>query len=544
LHYLENTMKRRLIWSVVAVAALACGSEVGPIGFGEEQGDGGMSSGSSGVDLGGKDTSQLIVDPPNPIVFIDTSTTPPTAGVQAFKVLRKTKAGETDVTASAVFTLGVASLGSFAGNTFTSATSLPPGEPGATSRIDVTENGASAAANVTVVALKRNSDSRDFFFLEPYNEAPSPANDTLKFKTNIQNVDVSFVMDTTGSMSGPISALKASVKGTLLAQLQAAIPSVGLSIVSHRDETDPPGELVSVKTKSTTNLALAQAGVDQLTLGDGDDFPEGQVPAMWHVLTGGAVTGVPAVVPAAGTRGAVGFRSGSVPVVVLITDALWHDPRGGVGIAMLNSAFTAANAKFVGVTSYNETQPNALSDATGSNLPTTAFMGCAAGKCCTGAGGAARAPSGPGGTCRLNYVYSSGNDIGNSVVQAIKAIAIGSVYDVTVKPKNDPTNPMGIDATKFIKALRAKDEGDTAEGCPPHAAIDTNGDGIKDTFKTVTVGTPVCFEVIPEMNTTVAPQESAIYTRADLEVVGVPGDIKLDSRKVLFLIPPKAAGPR
>jgi hypothetical protein len=262
------------------------------------------------------------------------------------------------------------------------------------------------------------------------------------------------------------------------------------------------------------------------------------------VLTGGAVSGVPAVVPAAGTRGAVAFRNGSVPVVVLITDASWHDPRGGVGISMLNSAFTAANAKFVGVTSTNETQPNALSDATGSNLPTTAFMGCAAGKCCTGVGGSPRAPSGPGGSCRLNYVYSFGNDIGSSVVQAIKAIAIGSVYDVTVKPKNDPTNPMGIDATKFIKALRAKDEGDTAEGCPAHAAVDTNGDGIKDTFKTVTVGTPVCFEVIPETNSTVAPQEAAIYTRADLEVVGVPGDIKLDSRKVLFLIPPKAAGPR
>jgi hypothetical protein len=265
---------------------------------------------------------------------------------------------------------------------------------------------------------------------------------------------------------------------------------------------------------------------------------------MWHVLTGGALPNIAAAVPAPGTRGAVDFRAGAVPVVVLITDATWHATRAGITTPMLNTAFTTANAKFISVASGNEAQADALSDATASNLPTGAFAGCAAGQCCTGAGGAARSPSGPGNTCRLNYRYTSGNDIGNSVVAAIKAIAVGSVYDVTVRPKNDPTNPAGIDATKFIKALRAKDEGDAAAGCPARAAVDTNGDGIKDTFKGVVVGTPVCFEVIPQINSTVPPAEAAIYARADLDVVGLPGDIKLDSRKVLFLIPPKAPPPR
>jgi hypothetical protein len=281
-----------------------------------------------------------------------------------------------------------------------------------------------------------------------------------------------------------------------------------------------------------------------LTLGDGGDFPEGQVPAMFHVLTGNRVGVVPAVTPPMGTKGAVHFRSGAVPVVVLITDATWHDPRGGVTGAMLQSAFTTANAKFVSLASGNENQANVLSDATKSNLPPAAFAGCAAGQCCTGVRGAARAPSGPAGSCRLNFQFSSGNDIGPSVVSAIKAIAVGSVYDVTVRPKNDPTNPNGIDATKFIKALRAKEEGDASQGCPPHPAKDTNGDGVKDTFSQVTVGTPVCFEVIPDTNTTVEPQTEALFPKADLEVLGVPGDVKLDTRKVLFLIPPKAGGTR
>lgn len=147
----------------------------------------------------------------------------------------------------------------------------------------------------------------------------------------------------------------------------------------------------------------------------------------------------------------------------------------------------------------------------------------------------------PGGRCRLNFRYSkSSPNIGGGVVDAIKAVAIGTAYDVAVRPRNDTANANGVDATKFIKALRAKDEGDASQGCPPHPAKDTNGDGINDTFTAVTVGTPVCFEVIPEVNSTAEPQDSAQFYNAFLDVVGVPGDIRLDTRKVLFLVPPKA----
>jgi hypothetical protein len=349
-------------------------------------------------------------------------------------------------------------------------------------------------------------------------------------------------MDTTGSMGGAINALKTQLTGTLLTQLQAAIPSVGMSVVSHRDDTDG-AELVSVKQVTTTVLAQAQAGVNLLNAGGGGDLPEGQVAAMYHVLTGAAVTAVPAHTPAAGTTGGVDFRGGAVPVVVLITDAPWHDPVGGVTGAQMNAAFTTKNARFVSLASGDETQANTLSDTTKSSLPPAAFVGCATGMCCTGVNGAARAPTGPGGTCRLNFQYSAASPmIGKGVVDAIKAIAVGSTYDVTAKPRNDPANAGGVDATKFMKALRAKDEGDAAQGCPAHAAKDTDGDGIKDTFITVTVGTPVCFEVIPAMNTTVEPQAAAQYFNAFIDVLGVPGNINLDKRNVLFLVPPKVTG--
>ena len=89
-------------------------------------------------------------------------------------------------------------------------------------------------------------------------------------------------------------------------------------------------------------------------------------------------------------------------------------------------------------------------------------------------------------------------------MKAISAIAVGTTFDVKAQAANDPKNAKGVDATKFIKALRAMDEGNPAEGCPAAPAKDSDGDGIKDTFIAVKAGTPVCFEVIADMNKNVS----------------------------------------
>ena len=106
----------------------------------------------------------------------------------------------------------------------------------------VTPDGT-ALGTLTVVALRKTGTSRDFFFIEPYKATPEPQDDTLKFSTNIQQVDVAFVMDTTGSMSGSIGNLQSALSGTLLTQLQAAIPNVSMALVDHKDfgQGDPLG---------------------------------------------------------------------------------------------------------------------------------------------------------------------------------------------------------------------------------------------------------------------------------------------------------------
>lgn len=527
--------------------------------------EGGGNASSSGGGFG--NAFELELSPKNATVVIDSATDPPTPGVVTYKAT----SNGFDLTEAALFELTDPELGTFNGSTFTSATSLPGDRLGVGTTVKVSSAEGIGLGRLTIVKLRKSGAQRDFFFIVPYNEDPSPQRDTLEFGTSIKQVDVAFAMDTTGSMQGSINNLKSALAGTLLADLQAAIPNVGLAIVDYRDyPVSPYGQTysagmppfvpptvadwpVKVRQKITTSLAAAQSAVSQYAAGGGADNPESQIPAMQHILTGEALTwpggSVPAVTPSPGHFGAVDFRPGSVPVVVNITDVNWHGegntPYSGFTtptMATLKSAFSAANAFFVNVTSGDESQANELSDATESNVPASAFGGtCGADRCCTGVNGAGRTPSGPSGSCRLNFLHSNGNGVGTGIVKAIQAISVGASFDVRAVASNDPKN-VGVDATTFIRALRAMDEGDSAAGCPGGPAEDSDGDGIKDTFLGVTVGTKVCFEVIPARNTTVPPTQSPQFYSAFVDVIGVQGNVQLDRRSVLFVVPPRDPG--
>lgn len=536
--------------------AVGCSGGGGRSGFEAEQQsnatdpNGNPTGGGPVGGFGGDAAQVLTLEPKNTTVIIDSATNPATPGSAAFKI---SKSG-TDLTAGATFKLKDGTLGTFNGATFTSVASLPAGTLGKSTTIQVSTPQGEAVGTLTVVQLRKTGDSRDFFFVVPFGEDPNPKSDVLKFSTNIKQADVAFVMDTTGSMSSAISNLKSALQGTLMAQLQAAIPNVGLAVVDFKDFGSGDPWAVNVRQGITTNLTLAKNAVGAMSASGGGDTPEAAAAAMQYSLLGQAMAGSPSVAAhtnAAGTFGGADFRAGSVPVIVNITDADWHDPSGGATMASLEAAFASTKAKFVNIAesgfsfgSGPEAQANTLSDATGSNVPASAFgtvSGCSAGQCCTGNSGAGRAPTGPGGTCRLNFLSSGGSGVSTGIVKAIEAIAVGSTFDVTAKPSNDPKNPKGVDATKFIKALRAMDEGNAANGCPAAPATDTNGDGIKDTFVAMKAGTPVCFEVIPAKNNFVEPDIDPQFFNAFIDVVAVQGNLQLDKRSVLFLVPPKDA---
>lgn len=554
-----------IAWSVIGCGA---GKEVTPESF-DPSGDDAGSEGGADFDVGtpesGLPTLQGIsLTPSNAVVTIDTTTSPATpATVTYVATLNRDDGSSSDVSGTATFTIDDPTLGSFAGPAFTSVTALPGGITGTTTVVRAEAEGKSGAANLTIIQLRKSGDKKDFFFTVPYMGPPDPKKDVLKFGTNIKQVDVAFNMDTTGSMSGSVTNLRTNLSSTIFPALQKAIPSVGIAVVDHKDypvcSHGSTGDFpVKIHQVVTTDIAKAQAATTKYVASGGYDGPESQIPSTWHILTGGALNWsggtVPKHTPPSGHMGGVDFRPGSLPVVVLITDVNWHDTTvdpycGSVTsppvMSDLQAAFKATNAKFVDVTSSTETQADVLSDATGSNLPPSAFgTKCSAGQCPTNTSGGCRAATGPGGTCRLNFKHSGGTGVSDSIVTAIQAISVGSQFDVTAVYSNDPTNAPGedgspVDATDFIDKLRAMDEGDPANGCPSHPAKDTTGDGVNDTFTSVKVGTPVCFEVIPKMNTTVKPKSTAQFFNAFIDVLGQPGAVKLDRRTVLFLVPPR-----
>jgi hypothetical protein len=553
--------------------------------------------GSSDTDLPG--FKQISIQPPNAVVKIDLTSGMPVPGTQIYKAIELQGDKEVDVTATTTFTVDDTTLGSFTGSKFTSATALPTGVLGKSTIVrGVPGNGA---ANVTVIALRVSGDKKDFFFTVPYQKDPDPPKDVLKFGTNIKQVDVGILMDTTASMGQEINNLRDALASStgLIPKLKLAIPNVGIAVArfddfpvspfgypgSSTEKADVPYELLS---PVSTDPAKAQSAVFLLQAWRGGAFPESQYEAQYQLLTGEGLTWTAAVAgsiavrtPKAGTSGGADFRAGSLPVVVQITDASWFSQdqysTGTAGKlsphshADVVSAYDKIKAKFVGIHSVLEktgggldtpcdnyatascdsakgyNQAIKLAQDTGSTLDPSAFKGCAVGKCCTGIGGAALDPI--AGKCPVVYqVKSDGTGVADGIVSAIQAISVGAAFDVTAQKSNDPANldwtGAPVDATKFILKIRAMGEGDAANGCKARAVKDTDADGVDDTFIAVTVGEPVCFEITPKKNDFVTPAKDAPqFFKAFIDVVGMPGAVKLDRRDVLFLVPPKEQGP-
>ena len=562
---------------VVAPLSLACSASnskdqtpgnLEPDAAGTDSGGLVLPDGAVGPDVGV--FSAVTIKPSNAVVTIDRASSPAAAGVQPYTVTVHNDDGtDTDVTSIAKLAVDP-SFGTFTGSTFTSVSALPGGKPGSTvitaDVLDKDGHGKQGQANLTLIELRATGDKRDFFFIEPYDQPPSPDRDVLKFGTNIKQVDVAFSLDTTGSMGGVIAGMKSSISA-MIPKLKTAIPNVGVAIAGHDDfpydghgspGIDLPFYLLHTITTSITD---AQTATNLYATHSGDDGPESQLESQYQILTGEGVNwpggSIKKKTNAPGTYGYVDFRPGSLPVTIEITDIEWHNkedyrvdtegPPHPHGMAELDAAFKATHARGVGISISNDTggpipQMTEVAVASGAIVSPSAFKpGCGSGQCCTGEGGVGRPPDAPDGKSCLMIFHASytGTGTSDSIVSAIAALSAGSNFDVTAKPSNDSSNPDGVDATKFIKALRAMSEGDPKSGCPANAAKDTDGDGIKDTFTAIPVGTPVCFEVIPAKNTFVKPTKVAQFFNAFIDVLGMPGAVKLDQRTVLFLVPPQ-----
>lgn len=384
-------------------------------------------------------------------------------------------------------------------------------------------------------------DSEDFFVVLPYTGATE--NRTLRFGTNLQMADVYFLIDTTGSMQGAIDNVTSSLS-RISTEITARIPNIQMGVGQYRDFPNSsgfsgygsPGDLPYEHEQDITGtLTLVQSALGRLAASGGADVPESSTEALYQTATGEGATwsfssGSPAVTLArkmcpavldelGRRRGYPCFRPESLPIVVLVTDAPFHNGPGGsdgyTGITPPPHAFNQAvaalgniGARFIGVAVGSA--PRAAEEAVATMTGTVDGTG---------------AP----------LVYNaSGGEVSDAIISGIETLAGSTPQNVDTVTENVPGNPDEFDATLFIKAITPVEGYHDGVTGPSPGVTYTSKD--ETTFYAVVPGTMVDFDV-RFYNDVRPPAVSAQIFQATIYVRG-NGVARLDQRHVYIIVPP------
>jgi hypothetical protein len=535
--------------------------------------------------------SAIMVTPTNTILEVDLNS--PTS--QAFMATGHYLDGvNEDLTDQVTWQAQNPAVGSFA------AASLEiPGFAAAgaeVSLITATLGQIAGEAQITVVAYRQTGTQTDFFFILPYEDPAGNVDKPLDFSTDVPALDAFFLMDTTGSMFGEITNLQNALTGTVIPGIQAQIPNAEFGAGAYEDfPVDTYGNLLGsdcgrgglpipdqpfkLFQTITSNLTDVQTGVGNFStatgpIGCGNDWPEAAIEGMYQVATGTGLTGPGATnVPANSVGiGGVGFRVGTMPVVIPITDAMSHALGENT---ICTSTFESVNytgtvagvahtrqqtkdvlndicAKVVGIASIETSLATVctgqadledFSTATGARVPPEAWdvgtrpAGCATGQCCTDFNGTGRVPD-VDGLCPLVFrVDSDGSGLGNHIVTGIQMLTRFATFDVTTERDGETQStagaplPTGTTTADFIQSI-------TPIGFqlppPPPNLPDPTFDAVS--FQGVTPGTVVSFDVSAYNDFVPQTNEAQIF-RAVIRVLA-GGCTDLDQRTVFILVPP------
>ena len=264
--------------------------------------------------------------------------------------------------------------------------------------------------------------------------------------------------------------------------------------------------------------------------------------------------------------GGVGFRDGSLPIVVQVGDAVWHhngaDARS-CGTAITYSGLAAAHTKeearaallarsikAIGIASTEIAEDDVCSPRpdmvyaaieTGAVVEPAAWddpqfggrpVGCAANQCCTGLNGAGRASD--AGVCPLVFdVASDGSGaFATQIVQAVKILVNYAELDVSSRPTGTlqaTAAAVMIDPTDFITAI-------TPIGLAP---VPPGGMTVDPTGKIILglrPGIAATFEVTAQNDFVPGATDPQVFV-LQIQVVG-DGVTVLDTRQVVIIVPP------
>ncbi len=381
----------------------------------------------------------------------------------------------------------------------------------------------------------------DFVFVVPYMGPPDPTRDTLQFATSLQKADVYFLVDTTGSMGGELAQLQAGLTSTIIPNVRARISDAWFGVGGYEDYPLSPwggtGDIPFYQeTVMTSSVSGAQSAVNRLALGWGNDYPESLVPALWSLASGSAIAyGEAPPSCGAGRLGFACFRPDAVPVVVILTDAISHNypTTDYTGISPTPPTYSNAMGALNGIGARVVGISSGGTDVRGMLLDFSASTDT-------------RDSSGSSDPFFFQ-IASNGTGLTTSVVDAIENAAEVPI-DVSARATDVMDAGETVDAVAaFVDYLETRTTAASGLTCTTgFSTVDRPGidsDSVPDTFQGVRPGQPVCFDIVPKMNTTVMPTLDPQLFRARIDVLG-DGFTPLDNRDVYFLVPPRIADPQ
>lgn len=155
----------------------------------------------------------------------------------------------------------------------------------------------------------------------------------VELVARIRAVDLAVLLDITASMGEELDRLKSTFSSEVAPELARTIdePRIGVATVGDELEYEPVGGgPFFMRQGLTADTALLDAAIDAIELTDGGDGPEGQVIALFHTATGAYEDSYihPVECPA-GEVGAFCFGPTALRLIVLATDAAFHNGPGG-----------------------------------------------------------------------------------------------------------------------------------------------------------------------------------------------------------------------
>jgi hypothetical protein len=413
----------------------------------------------------------------------------------------------------------------------------------------------------------------------PFEAAPVNPSEQIALSTDVAKVDIFFIMDSTGSMGDEIGELKSSIN-SIINSLAAVISDLAIGVGHYKDyPVSPygsPGDIpfallhriMTVNTAEGINSITA--AVNGLSAAGGNDYPESGWEALYQITTGlgdsyitpfDPLTALPVVIPdgeVVDEIGGAGFRDGSFPIVVWITDAYNHNSEGypadnygaitGANPAMRSEAIAEALAlgiRVIGIAAQGGTDFAATSaDLLEAVNSTDAIVSpnawgpvgvrpaiCSIMDCCTGIMGDG-VPA-VAGFCPLRLTTDAlGTGLGDSSSDSLIALITSKEKDVSAAVIDDKSD--SVDVGLFVEHIEVDQSGSPCTDSL--TTIDNDGDTWDDTYLDVNPGTSVCFSVITKKNIIVPAGETPQVFKASLVAKGLCIE-KYGTRDIYFVVP-------